>query len=271
MRAKDADTDKYRIPNLGRACQILKMFGSSWDKLSVSEIARRFSMPRTTVLRIVQTLCSEGLLTRDGASYSAGVELFRLGLQTFDPMRVRAMSGPVLRALAQGTGQTSHLALPYGNHSLIAEVCDSPAPISAVRRTGMLDEIHASATGKVLLAYLSSLHGDDFLGGLKLTARTPNTLTTVKALEEECARIRRRGYGVDDEEYHLGVRCLAAAVWDASGAVPAAIGITASVVAFPKRKIPEFARRVMLAARKLSQQLGADPELLAEKLPLQVR
>lgn len=259
------DMDKYRIPNLGRACQILKMFGGSWEKLSVSEIARRFSMPRTTVLRILQTLCSEGLLVREGTYYSTGAELMRIGLQTFDPLRARALSAPILRLLARGTAETAHLALLYGDRSLIAEVCDSPAPVSAVRRSGMLDEIHASATGKVFIAFLSSMYGEDFFSGIKLSARTPNTITTRAALREECSLILRKGYAVDNEEYHIGVRCLAAPVWDASGAVAAAIGITASVVTFPKQRVPEVARYVVRAAQKLSQQLGMTTPALAGK------
>jgi IclR family acetate operon transcriptional repressor len=258
MTAKRPNMDRYRIPNLARACQILKMFGSSWEKLSASEIARRFSMPRTTVLRIVQTLCSEGLLVREGANYSAGTELIRFGLQMFDPMRVRAVSAPILRTLAAATTETAHLALLYGDKSLIADVCDSPAPVSAVMRSGTLDDIHASATGKVFIAFSSSLYGDEYFSGIKLSARTPNTLTTRAALKEECSWILRKGYAVDNEEYHVGVRCLAAPVWDVSGTLAAAIGITAPVATFPTHRIAEVAKHVVKAARKLSQQLGAE-------------
>src|SRR5262245_46514308 len=134
MARSSSNMDRYRIPNLGRACQILKMFGGSDEQLSSSEIARRFSMPRTTVLRIVETLCSEGLLVREGTSYRAGAELIRLGLQAFGPARVRGLSVPVLRELAQSTGETAHLALLCGDKSLIAEVCDSPSPVSAASR-----------------------------------------------------------------------------------------------------------------------------------------
>jgi IclR family KDG regulon transcriptional repressor len=258
--------DKYRIPNLARACQILKMFGESGGQLSCSQMARRFAMPRTTVLRIVETLRSEGLLQREGTTYSAGAELIRLGLQGFDPVRLRESSAPVLRTLAHATGETAHLAILCGDKALIAEVCDSPAPVSAVRRSGGLDEIHASAPGKVLLAFHPSASQEAFLARIDLFARTPNTLTTRAALRAECARIRRLGFALDDEEYHLGVRCLAAPVRDAAGVVVAAIGITASTATFPKRRIPMMAKSVLSAAEKLSQSLGAKWEWALREL-----
>jgi len=98
------------------------------------------------------------------------------------------------------------------------------------------------------------------LTGIKLSPRTPKTLTTRAALEAECADIRRQGYALDNEEYHLGVRCLAAPVFDASGAVAAAIGITASVTTFPKRRISEVASHVLRAADELTKQIGGQTE-----------
>jgi IclR family acetate operon transcriptional repressor len=243
----------YRIPNLARACQALKLFAGSDAPLSSSDVARQLEMPRTTALRILMTFCEEGFLVRDGHDFRAGPELARLGLRALGaaPLRERAL--PILRALAQETGETAHVAVLSGAEALILEVCESPNPVHAVSRPGTLAAIHCSATGKALLAFAVGPRRSELLRGARLERRTPHTLTSLGALEEACAEIERRGYAIDDEEYHVGVRCLAAPVRDARGEVVAAIGITAPVATFTKRRIPEVAQAVLRAAAALSE------------------
>jgi IclR family transcriptional regulator, KDG regulon repressor len=244
--------NRYRIPNLGRACHVLKLFAGSAETLSSSEVAQRLDLPRTTALRILLTFCEEGFLARVGTGYRAGTELDRLGMLVREaaPLRERAVS--VLRDLSIATGETAHLAVLSGDQSLIVEVCDSPNPVRAASRPGTLAEIHCSATGKVFLAFALSDQQRAALGGRALVSRTPHTLVSKAALLRECQEIVRRGYAVDNEEYHLGVRCLAAPVWDIAGDVVAAIGITASSLYFTKKRIPSMARQVLGAAAALS-------------------
>jgi IclR family acetate operon transcriptional repressor len=248
--------NRYRIPNLARACHVLKLFAGSEASLTSSEVARRLAIPRTTALRILLTLCEEGLISRDGLAYRAGTELVRLGLRALDATPVRERAVPVLRELSASTGETAHLALLSGDRSLIVEVCDSPNPVRAASRPGTLALIHCSATGKVFLSFGFGERLGEFVAGLPLPGRTPGSVTSARELLAECAEIARRGYAVDNEEYHPGVRCLAAPVWDGAGGLAAAVGITASVATFPKKRIPEVARLVLDAATALSRQLG---------------
>lgn len=88
------------------------------------------------------------------------------------------------------------------------------------------------------------------------TAHTSRTLTKLTALRREVARIRRLGYSVDNEEYHAGVRCLAAPVRASDGAVVAALGITAATVRFPPGRIAALAAVIQRAAAELGRGLG---------------
>lgn len=245
--------NRYHIPNLARACKVLKLFAGSDESLSSSEVARRLDIPRTTALRILLTLGEEGLISREGADYRAGGELVRLGLKALSAVPLRARALPVLRQLAERTGETSHLAILSGDRALILEVIDSPNPVRAVSRPGTMAALHCSATGKVLLAFGVPIERRQaFLQSLDLEARTPNTITDRAILDAACGDIVRRGYAVDDEEYHLGVRCLAAPIADSEGRVVAAVGITASTMSFTKKRVLEVAGHVVLAAESLS-------------------
>ena len=89
-----------------------------------------------------------------------------------------------------------------------------------------------------------------------LIARTPHTITSLAKLKKEADLTRRRGYSLDDEEYHSGVRCTAAPVFGPDGTVVAAVGITASVVRFTPERVPEMAEKITRAAAELSSLIG---------------
>ena len=107
-------TREYRIPNLARACHVLRLFAASDEYLSSSAVARQLKMPRTTVLRILHTLAAERLLQRHGFDFTASPEL-RTGLRSLTDTAVRAAAAPVLKELSQVTGETAYLALLAGD------------------------------------------------------------------------------------------------------------------------------------------------------------
>ncbi|UCG17434.1 MAG: IclR family transcriptional regulator [Phycisphaerales bacterium] len=248
--------DKYQIPNLAKACRALSWLAAERGAYSASEVARKLQMPRTTAFRVLRTLCAEGLVEEADGRYRAGAGLLRLGLLALQTVEIHSLAEPVLQRLARATGETAHLAVRTGDQMLILQVADSPNPIRVASRPGTLVLIHCAATGKALLAALPPARARAILRGRPLQRRTDRTITTVAALETELEATRRQGYAVDDEEYHVGVRCLAAPVFDARGDVVAALGITAATLRFAKRKIPVVAREVTRAAESLSDALG---------------
>ncbi len=248
--------DKYRIPSLAKACQVLGWLAAERGPHSASEVARKFQMPRTTAFRVLRTLRAEGLVEEVDGRYRGGAGLLRLGLLALQTVEIHSLAEPVLQRLAQTTGETAHLAVRTGDQMLILQVADSPNPIRVASRPGTLVSIHCAAAGKALLAALPPAQVRGILQGKRLERRTGRTITTMVALEAELETIRRQGYALDDEEYHDGVRCLASAVFDARGDAVAALGITAATVRFAKRKVPAVAREVTRAAKLLSDALG---------------
>jgi DNA-binding IclR family transcriptional regulator len=247
--------DQYRIPSLARACEMLELFVDAEAPLSSSEVARRLKVPRTTALRILLTLCEQGLLSRSGNDFEPGGRLFRLGIRALSSLRLRQFAIPILQRLAARVGETAQLVTLSGTQGLVLEVCEGPRVVRIAQGAGALLELHSSAAGKVLLAFALRAR----LGALVaqgLHARTPNTLTTLPELEAETERILRLGYAVDDEECYEGVRCLAAPVWDASGGTRAALGVIASASTFTRRQNQDFAGHVIAAARELSTAMG---------------
>ena len=251
-----APDERYVIPNLRNACRILKLLGRHPDGLKAAELARELGIPVTTTLRIMTTLHLEGLARKREGRYELGPVLIQLGTAAMAGTEVRELAAPVLARLTATTAETSHLAIPCDDRSLIVAVQDSPHPLRAASRPGYLAELHCSSTGKIFLAFLHAARFAEVLPPESLNVRTPKTLTTLSKLKREAELTRNRGYSLDDEEYHPGVRCVAAPVFGSDGTVVAAIGITASVVRFTAERIPEMAEKVQAAAAELSALLG---------------
>jgi IclR family acetate operon transcriptional repressor len=248
--------ERYVIPNLRNACRILKLLGSQAEGLKAADIARRLGIPVTTTLRIMTTLHLEGLVRKSGTQFELGPVLIQLGSASLAGTEIRAAALPVLEKLTAQIDETSHLAIPCDDRSLIVAVQDSPHPLRAASRPGFLAELHCSSTGKTFLSFLHHERLTEMFEHMRLTKRTAHTLTTLAEIRRESEATRRRGYSLDDEEFNLGVRCLAAPVYDSTGLCVAAIGITAATLRFPKDRIPEMAAAVKSAASELSRLLG---------------
>ena len=226
--AAASSQERYVIPNLRNACRILKLLGSMTEGLKAADIGRRLGIPVTTTLRIMTTLHLEGLVRKNGTQFELGPVLIQLGNASLAGTEIRAAALPVLEKLTAQIDETCHLAIPCDDRSLIVAVQDSPHPLRAASRPGFLAELHCSSTGKVFLAFLHQDRIAELFPAMRLTKRTTHTLTTLNELRRESELTRKRGYSLDDEEFNLGVRCLAAPVYASDGTCAAAIGITAA-------------------------------------------
>jgi len=251
-----SDRERYVIPNLRNACRILKVLGRNKNGLKAADLARDLKIPVTSTLRIMSTLCLEGFARKVESRFELGPVLIQLGETALAGTEVRDLAAPLLQRLTELTDETSHLAIPCDDRALIVAVQDSPHPLRAASRPGFLAELHCSSTGKIFLAYLHRDRLAKILAENVPTVRTPATLTTLASIKREVELTRKRGFSLDNEEFHHGVRCLAVPVFAADGTVAAALGITAATLRFTEARIPEMAAKVRSVADELSRLLG---------------
>ncbi len=248
--------NKYHIPNLDKACQVIELVASTQGGCPLKELSAQLDIPRTTALRIVQTLQERNFLAQTGDKYfTPGTALVHLGVMALDSLDIRGFARPVLKKLSQETGESSHIAMLNGDKSLLVEVCDSPHPIRIASRPGTLVDLHCSSTGKVFLAF-NIPEPSKFCRTLNLVEHTENTSTTIEEVLADIEQTRKQGYGIDEEEYLPGARCIAAPIMNAFGKTIAAIGITASTSTFTKTKIPTMSARLKKAAAEISTSMG---------------
>lgn len=242
------------IPNLKNACELLEKLNAASRPMATSEIVKQTGLPRTTVVRILNTFVEQNFLKMENKKYSIGFALSMFSQSLNEPDKIISLSETFLKKLTQETGETSHLGVFNDGKILIAKVCDSPMPLHTASREGVVADIHCSATGKMLLALLA-LDNETLLAKLKLNKRTDKTITNLDELKRELHLTKKRGYAVDNEEYHDHVRCLAAPVFDKTGRAVASIGITAPSLRFDKKRIPEISKIVLNIASLFSAKL----------------
>jgi DNA-binding IclR family transcriptional regulator len=259
------------VESADRLLRLLEAFGPQERDVSLGELAERVSLPKSSVHRLLATLIAHGFVERDPGTrrYRLGLRLFELGSTVIHERGLHSAAHPVLEELSLSTGETCHLAVLSGLEAVYVYKVDGPSSIVMSSRVGGRAPCHATSIGKVLTAWA----GEDLVRQLRkhqLRRCTRNTITTAKAFEEELAKVREQGYGLDLEELEEGLRCIAAPVRDQSGKVVAALGIAGPRWRFQDDQLKGLIAPVVKAARELSRNLGyldpgssANPEAAA--------
>lgn len=207
-----------------RVIRLLKIFTAEAPELQLAEISSLSSLNKTTTHRLLQALLSEDLLDRNPGSgaYRLGPGMMALGVQALSSNDLRLRARPLLKRLAEETGETATLEVPIDDTMLILDEVTSKHFLGASGNVGTRWPIHATSTGKALIAFDQS--GSDRLGP-ELTYLTSNTITQFDKLEKELGDIRRRGFAEVVDELEDGLSGVAAVVRGGMGEVLGALSI----------------------------------------------
>ena len=241
-----------------RAVGVLWAAAESTDGLGVTEIAQEAGLRVSTAHRIVRALVAADLMEQDRRTerYRLGGALHLLGMRAAEQLGYQDARG-VLDELAHETGESASLGIRRDRSVQVVLVSSSDQRLRYDHELGGAIPVHASAMGKVLLAYAD---GDprSAVGSLgRLERFTPRTVTTKRDLSAQLAAARQQGYAINDEERYVGVVGIAAPVTDWSGRVVAAVGVQGPRARFDKTYEAKVARAVVRAGQQLSHQSGA--------------
>jgi DNA-binding IclR family transcriptional regulator len=196
---------------------VLQAVADAAGPAAMADLVRASGYPRGTVYRIVAALLHQGLIAETaapaaGVRYALGPRLLQLASRAWSQLDLRAALADDLQALRDETGETVHLAVPADREMIYIDKLESQGPVRMASRVGGRLALHSTAAGKAYLAALPSAEADALIATLALAGRMPNTITDAAALRRELARIRQRGYAVDDEENERGIVCYGVAI-----------------------------------------------------------
>lgn len=251
---------RTRLSSVANALRLLKAFSDDEFEIGVSDLARRLGIAKSTAHRLAATLVAERFLERNAADgkYRPGLLLFELGSLVRRKMDVSAEARPLLKALAEKTGETVHLAVLDEHSVLYVNRIESRRAIRMGFGLGVRAPLHCTAPGKALLAFQPAEFIEETIAR-GLPRRTPATITGPQAFRQELAAVRARGYAIEDEEIEAGLRSIATVVRNDGGGVIAAIGIAGPAHRMTRRLLVSYARDLLAATEAVSRRLGYQP------------
>jgi IclR family transcriptional regulator, acetate operon repressor len=244
--------------SLERGLRVIEAIAELDGAATVSSIARKTGLPRSTTHHLLRALLEFGYLIQDRAtrSYALSYKLFRLTGRRWTQIQLSEMAMPFLEELSRRTGEGTSLAVLRDGRVMIAAKRDSDGPVRVVQEIGADRPIYCTAVGKTLAAWLSDHELDGIIMRTVFEKQTPRTLTTAAAFRRELARVRADGFAVDNEEHVPGIRCMAAPVRDHSDAVCAALCIVGPTSRISQQRLMSMQAPLTRAAAALSAQLG---------------
>jgi IclR family transcriptional regulator, acetate operon repressor len=240
-----------------RAVAMLEAFSDTRPAWSVADLADVVGLNRTTAYRLLTALESVEYVVRDpgNETYRLGSGLIALGSRAQRANPIRIVSLPELEALANETGETATLEILSGHETVIIEEVPGDFVTSGSQHIGTRWPVHATSTGKAMLAHMESDEVNHFLTQ-PLTPFTEKTITRKKQLRACLEAVRERGYAAAVEELELGFVAIGAPIFNAEGRVMAALSLGGTRVRLTEARIPEFGRLVRDAANRISRRLG---------------
>jgi len=237
--------------------RLLEFLALSTAPVGLSELARQFQASKATVHRHLQTLAHHGFVHQDAATlrYAAGIKLFVLGERLRERYDVLAVARPEMARLRDETGHAVTLSTLVDEQVVVLELIQGHSFVNFGTQPGTVLPLHASAHGKVALAFGPA----DLLSrclSRPLKAWTPHTVCTRTALERAVAQVKSRGWASSPNQVLQGVNGLAAPVFSHSGAYAGAIAVAGTVQTVPGSPPPELINAVTRAASQVSRHLG---------------
>jgi IclR family acetate operon transcriptional repressor len=248
-----------------RALQALEELADAPEGLGVSDLGRRLGVDKSTAHRLLATLQAREYVRLNPYTqrYVLGLRLIGLGAAAARGVDLAEIARPHLDALRDAAGEAASLAVLFEADALLLAKVVGPGVLTVNQGVGTRMPGHCSALGKVLVAGLVECDGPDVVGrlfgGRELVAHTPRSITDIEVLARHVEQVRHRGWALDDEEYAVGLRCLAAPVRDAGGEVVAAVGTSGPTTRVTLDRVEPVSRVVRETALAISTALGYRP------------
>ena len=228
---------------------------------SLNDLALSVGIPPSTAHRMLATLQSLGFTDYDvqRQQWSIGLETFRVGSKYLERTNLVESSRLILKQLMEESGETANLAIADQGDVVFLSQVETHNPIRAFFRPGARGHMHSSGIGKALLANMPRLDVERILHKKGLPEFTPKTLTSPGDLFNSLDEIKNRGWSLDDEERYLGMRCIAAPIYNFYGETIAGISVSGPTVRFPDIELAEIGALVHRAADEVTALIGGKP------------
>jgi DNA-binding IclR family transcriptional regulator len=245
------------VQSVDRAISVLEILARKGEA-RVTEVAAEIAVHKSTAFRLLTALEGRGLVEQDSdrGKYRLGFGILRLAGAVSARMDVNRHGRPVCERLARDVGETVNIAVVRAHYAVNVDQVQGPAAISAHNWVGQLTPLHATSSGKVLLAHLAGAARAELLATAGLPRFTAATITSATILDTELTRVRDRGYATTVEEYEPGLNAIAAPIRAQHGNVVAAVSASGPAYRLTVERMSTVAPALVAGAEEISHLLG---------------
>jgi DNA-binding IclR family transcriptional regulator len=244
------------LQSVSRALRSLELIAEAGE-LGVSELGRRLGVHKATASRLAATLAERGLIERDPLNerYRLGFGLIRLAGAAMAGLDLVRTARATLEDLAERTRETVNLGVLSGDDVIYTDQASGARSIVSVSWVGRRTPLHATASGKALLAFLDEDDRDRLLAH-PFQRCTPRTIVDPRALREQLGEVRARGYAQTFEELEEGLNAVASPIRQADRRVVAALSVSGPAFRLRPGDVASVGRLSVDAATAISRRLG---------------
>jgi len=244
------------VQSVDRAVSVLEILARHGEA-GVTEIADELDVHKSTASRLLGVLENRGLVAqaKDRGKYFLGAGVLRLAGAAAGRLDISQEGVPVCRELAGELSETVNIAVLDDDAAVNIMQARGTASVTAQNWLGRRTPLHATSSGKVLLAHLTPTLREGLLAR-SLPRFTEHTLTGASALRGELEAVVEQGYSITIEELELGLAAVAAPIRAHDGKVIAAISVSGPVYRLNADRLPDLAKRMVAAGAELSGRMG---------------
>jgi DNA-binding IclR family transcriptional regulator len=244
------------VQSVDRAVTVLELVAKHGEA-GITEIAAELGVHKSTVSRLLSVLESRGMVEQlgDRGKYVIGFGIVRLAGAATGRIDLARLGHSSCQELADRLGETVNIAILDEDSAINITQAHGSAAVTAQNWTGQRTPLHATSSGKILLAHLAPDRRRKLLRR-RLEEFTPRTITDADQLKVELEQVISDGYATCFEEFELGMHAVAAPVLNQSGDIIGAISASGPAYRLPRRRIKQVAGELSTVAGQLSEQLG---------------
>lgn len=241
----------YALRAVDRVCDVLDILANSQEPVTLSAVAEKASLPKSSAFRYLAVLEARGYVSRDEPN-----GLFLLG-PAFRPQNTRAVQAlsqfgrPIIESLRDSLQETTNIGFLDGTSIVYLVVAESPHRMRVASRVGERGYIHSTALGKALCSQLPESRVRSILARSGMPAITENTITDQDLYLEELEKVRSQGYAVDDAEDQLGGLCVAVVIPGVE--IPAGVSVSAPAERLSFDSVEDIARSLQEAGKAIGR------------------
>jgi len=258
MSNSPSERNPSHVQSVDRALIVLDLLAREEKDMSLTEIAKALSWPKTTVYGLISTLRDHQYVDQSPTSgrYRLGIRLFELGSVVARRWDIREIARPAMQDLNDRLGEMIQLATESGGEVLYIEKMDSTHMMRIVSEIGARLPMHCTGLGKVLLAYKKPSEIKWIIAKHGMRMMTSRTITDREQLERELIKVRRQGYAIDDREIMDSLRCLAAPIFSRDGSVEYAVSVSGLAGSFQGERLDVVRDELLKTAAHISHMMG---------------